>query len=53
LGGEQETVHISEVDYIVEKSSPLIDIPADIPTTEVDRKIAAIIAEEIAYKIAK
>jgi site-specific DNA recombinase len=47
LGGEQETVHISEVDYIVEKSSPLIDIPADIPTTEVDRKIAAIIAEEI------
>jgi acyl-CoA hydrolase len=47
LGGEQETVHISEVDYIVEKSSPLINIPADIPTTEVDRKIAAIIAEEI------
>lgn len=47
MGGEQETVHISEVDYVVEKSSPMPAIPANIPATEVDKKIAALIAEEI------
>ncbi len=47
FGGEQETIHISEVDYIVEHSGPLPAIPGDIPASEIDKKIAALIAEEI------
>lgn len=47
LGGDQECVHISEVDYIVEgNNDPLVEIPAH-PPTEVDKKIAALIVEEI------
>jgi acyl-CoA hydrolase len=47
MGGEQETIHISEVDYITEYSAPLPTIPADIPASEADKKIAALISEEI------
>lgn len=47
MGGEQETIHISEVDYIVEHSAPLPTIPADIPASDEDKKIAAILVEEI------
>ncbi|SFR04637.1 acetyl-CoA hydrolase/transferase family protein [Desulfoscipio geothermicus] len=47
LGGDQECVHISEVDYIVEgNNEPLVEIPT-IPATEVDKKIASLIVEEI------
>ncbi len=47
LGGDQECVHISEVDYIVEgRNEPLFEIPVH-PSTEVDKKIAALIVEEI------
>ncbi|AEG13961.1 acetyl-CoA hydrolase/transferase [Desulfofundulus kuznetsovii DSM 6115] len=47
LGGFQESIHISEVDYIVEgNNEPLIEIPTHQPT-EVDKKIAALIVEEI------
>jgi acyl-CoA hydrolase len=47
LGGDQECVHISEVDYIVEgRNDPLFEIPVH-PPTEVDKKIAALIVEEI------
>ncbi|KJS73505.1 MAG: 4-hydroxybutyrate CoA-transferase [Desulfotomaculum sp. BICA1-6] len=47
LGGDQECVHISEVDYIVEgRNDPLFEIPVH-PPTEVDKKIAAMIVEEI------
>lgn len=47
MGGEQETIHISEVDYIVERSAPLPTIPADIPASVEDKKIAALLVEEI------
>ncbi len=47
LGGEQETIHISEVDYIVERSGPIPAIPGALPPNDVDQKIAALIAEEI------
>jgi len=47
LGGDQECVHISEVNYIVEgRNDPLFEIPVH-PPTEVDKKIAAMIVEEI------
>ncbi len=47
LGGNQESVHISRVDYIVEgRNTPLIEIPA--PTvTAVDAQIAGMIMNEI------
>ncbi|MCL6611915.1 MAG: butyryl-CoA:acetate CoA-transferase [Peptococcaceae bacterium] len=47
LGGVQESVHISEVDYIVEgDNEPLFTLPEVTPTEE-DRKIALLVAEEI------
>lgn len=47
LGGRDESIHISEVDYIVEGSNPpLVEIPRAVPT-EVDRKIAALLMEEM------
>ncbi|SHE89232.1 butyryl-CoA:acetate CoA-transferase [Desulfofundulus australicus DSM 11792] len=47
LGGFQESIHISEVDYIVEgNNEPLFEVP-NIPPTEVDKKIARLIVEEI------
>ncbi|MFZ5647668.1 MAG: acetyl-CoA hydrolase/transferase family protein [Bacillota bacterium] len=47
LGGAQESVHISEVDYIVEgNNDPLFEIPVH-PPTEVDKRIAGLIVEEI------
>jgi acyl-CoA hydrolase len=47
LGGEQETIHISEVDYIVENNIPMFTIPAKFPASEADKKIAAQIIEQI------
>ena len=47
LGGEQECIHISEVDYIVEKSYPLPQLPATVTETEAERAIASLLIEEI------
>lgn len=47
LGGEQETIHISEVDYIVENNIPMFTIPVKFPASEADKKIAAQIIEQI------
>lgn len=47
LGGEQESIHISEVDYIVEKSYPLPQIPSTTTETEAERAIASLLIEEI------
>ncbi|MCX8125466.1 MAG: hypothetical protein N3F66_15060, partial [Spirochaetes bacterium] len=39
-------VHVSEVDYIIEQDTPLFELP-EIPITDVERKMAAIIADLI------
>lgn len=48
LGGNKESVHISQVDYIVESSTnpPLLNLP-EIPFTEVDQKVAAVVMNEM------
>jgi len=47
LGGYEEAIHISEVDYIVEgENQPLAQIPAP-PLSEVDQKIAQLILEDM------
>ncbi|MEN6350589.1 MAG: acetyl-CoA hydrolase/transferase C-terminal domain-containing protein [Syntrophomonas sp.] len=47
LGGYEEAIHISEVDYIVEgDNQPLTQIPAP-PLSDVDKKIAEYILEEM------
>jgi acyl-CoA hydrolase len=46
LGGNQESIHLSSVDYIVEGGNrPLIQLPP-VHTTETDQKIAQIIMQE-------
>jgi len=45
-GGNQECIHISEVDYIVEVQWPLTSIP-DIPIRYEDEKIASLILNQI------
>ncbi|MEA4924735.1 MAG: acetyl-CoA hydrolase/transferase C-terminal domain-containing protein [Syntrophomonadaceae bacterium] len=47
LGGSREAIHISEIDYIVEgDNKPLIQLP-EVPVTETDKKIAAIVMDEL------
>ncbi len=47
LGGNQESVHISRVDYIVEGNNPpLLEVPPAQPT-EIDRKISEHVLKEI------
>lgn len=47
LGGDQESIHISDVDYIVEgNDNPLIEVSSH-PASEVDKKIASLIVGEI------
>lgn len=46
LGGYEEAIHISEVDYIVENNSPLVAGTTP-PISETDRKIAESIIEEM------
>lgn len=48
LGGSRESIHISDVDCIVESSTnpPLLNIP-EAPINDVDRKVASIIMEEM------
>jgi len=45
-GGFDELVHISEVDYIVEADSPVVEIPPA-PATENDKKIAEHVMTEM------
>lgn len=46
MGGDQESIHISEVDYIVEADWQRIEVPAATPSEE-DRKIAELIINQI------
>ena len=47
LGGKDEKIHISEVDYIVEGDhQPLLTLP-EVTASEEDQKIASLIVEEI------
>lgn len=48
LGGYGESIHISDIDYIVESpdNAPLMNLP-EIPPTDIDKKIAALILEEM------
>ncbi|WP_366924265.1 butyryl-CoA:acetate CoA-transferase [Metallumcola ferriviriculae] len=47
LGGDHENIHISEIDHIVEgNNEPLVEIPQH-PASEIDKKIASLIVEEI------
>ncbi len=46
LGGKEESVHISRVDYVVEAGWALPQLPAAAPS-EVDEKIAGIIMHEL------
>lgn len=47
LGGSRESIHISQIDYIVEgDNQPLLELP-DLPISDADKKIAAIVMEEI------
>lgn len=48
LGGFEEGIHISDVDYIVEGDNPEIgELGAGAPPTEVDEKVAKLIIDEI------
>lgn len=48
LGGFEEGIHISKVDYIVEGENPAMGIlGAGAPPTEVDEKVARLIIDEI------
>lgn len=46
LGGYNETVHISEVDYIVEADHPMIEVPPA-PSSDVDKIIADHVMQEL------
>lgn len=47
MGGEQECIHISKVDYIVENSIPMIAFPSEFAVSDAEQKIAALIIEQI------
>lgn len=48
LGGKDEAIHISEVDYVVEGTNePLKAVPFEINPGEIEKKIAEYIVEEI------
>ena len=48
LGGFEESIHISDVDYIVEGDNPDIgQLGAGAPPTDVDKKVAKLIIDEI------
>lgn len=47
LGGQEESIHISEVDYIVEGDNPdLVQLPV-VPSSDVDKKAAQFIIGEM------
>ena len=47
LGGKEESIHISQVDMIVEGDNPSIPEMAGAPATEVDEAVAKLIVNEI------
>ncbi len=47
LGVGGESIHISQVDYIVEHSRPIHTIPSDIQPNEADKKIAELVTSEL------
>ena len=48
LGGKEESIHISQVDMIVEgKNPPIAEMGGGGPATEVDQAVAKLIVEEI------
>ena len=48
LGGFEEGIHVSDVDFIVEGDNPEIgELGAEVPATEVDEKVARLIIDEI------
>jgi butyryl-CoA:acetate CoA-transferase len=48
LGGTENCIHISEIDYIVEgDNSPIPELSSGGPTTEIDQKVAELIVNEI------
>jgi butyryl-CoA:acetate CoA-transferase len=47
LGGYEEAIHISQVDYIVEGPNPPCASLPSAPPSEVDKKVAELIVEEI------
>lgn len=47
LGGNRESIHVSEIDYIVEgDNQPMLQLP-EVPISETDKIIASIVLEEI------
>ncbi len=47
LGGFEESIHISEVDMIVEGDNPEMGVMPASPATEIDRRVAELIVAEI------
>lgn len=47
LGGFEEAIHVSKVDYIVEGNNPLMPELKSGELTDIDRKVASLIVEEI------
>lgn len=47
LGGEQECIHISEVDFIVENHIPMIAFPSEFPVSDAEKAIAGIIIDQL------
>lgn len=47
LGGFEESIHISEIDYIVEGNNPPLPQLAEVPFTDTDQKAAEFIIEEM------
>ncbi|HWP97159.1 MAG TPA: acetyl-CoA hydrolase/transferase C-terminal domain-containing protein [Syntrophomonadaceae bacterium] len=48
LGGNRESIHLSDIDFIVESQSnpPLVNLPV-LPISDIDRQIASIIMEQM------
>lgn len=47
LGGKEECIHISKVDYIVEGENPKLPALPESPISEIDQKIAELIVSQI------
>lgn len=47
LGSGGESLHISQVDYIVENHQPMLTIPSDFEASPEEEKIAALLIEEL------
>ncbi|MBU5436095.1 butyryl-CoA:acetate CoA-transferase [Pseudoflavonifractor sp. MSJ-37] len=47
LGGMENTIHVDQVSMIVEHDSPIGQLPAGGPATDVDQAVAKLIVEEI------